>query len=55
MQKLTKTTSAEPEIEFKSNTVLRYVKGLSEQVCHCLQQQHGIGAGSSQRLHYNHS
>ena len=43
MQKLTKTgkpnNSAEPATEFKATAVLLYVKGLSEQLRHCLQQQ----------------
>ena len=47
LQKLTKTgkpnKSAEPADEFKATTVLPYVKGLSEQLCHCL-QQHGVRA-----------
>ncbi|KAL9964367.1 hypothetical protein ACROYT_G027998 [Oculina patagonica] len=42
-QKITKTrkpnTSAEPVAEFKSTAVLPYVKGLSEQLRRCLQQQ----------------
>ncbi|KAL9987968.1 hypothetical protein ACROYT_G002355 [Oculina patagonica] len=41
--KITKTrkpsTSAEPTTEFKSTAVLPYVKGLSEQLRRCLQQQ----------------
>ena len=36
-------SSAEPTIEYKSTTVLPYVKGLSEQLRRCLQQQ-GIRA-----------
>ena len=47
LQKITKTrkqsSSAEPTIESKSAAVLPYVKGLSEQLRHCLQQQ-GIRA-----------
>ena len=43
LQKITKTrkpnTNAEPATEFKSTTVLPYVKGLSEQLRRCLQQQ----------------
>ncbi|XP_078384814.1 uncharacterized protein LOC144667294 [Oculina patagonica] len=43
LQKITKTrkpnTSAEPVAEFKSTAVLPYVKGLSEQLRRCLQQQ----------------
>ena len=43
MQKLTKTrkpnNSAEPANDFKATAVLPYVKGLSEQLRHCLQQQ----------------
>ncbi|KAL9965123.1 hypothetical protein ACROYT_G028877 [Oculina patagonica] len=43
LQKITKTrkpsTSAEPTTEFKSTAVLPYVKGLSEQLRRCLQQQ----------------
>ena len=43
MQKLTKTgkpnNSAEPANEFKATAVLPYVKGLSEQLRRCLQQQ----------------
>ena len=43
LQKLTKTkkpnTVAEPTTEFKSTAVLPYVKGLSEQLRRCLQQQ----------------
>ena len=43
MQKLTKTgkpnNSAEPANEFKATAVLPYVKGLSEQLRHCLQQR----------------
>ena len=47
LQKITKTrkssSSAEPKIEDKSTAVLPYVKGLSEQLRRCLQQQ-GIRA-----------
>ena len=47
LQKLTKTgkpnNSAEPANEFKAAMVLPYVKGLSEQLRRCLQQQ-GVGA-----------
>ena len=43
LQKLTKTgkpnNSAEPAYEFKAPAVLPYVKGLSEQLRRCLQQQ----------------
>ena len=43
MQKFTKTgkpnNSAEPANEFKATAVLPYVKGLSEQLRRCLQQQ----------------
>ena len=43
LQKLTKTgkpnNSAEPANEFKATAVLPYVKGLSEQLRRCLQQQ----------------
>ena len=43
LQKITKTrkpsSSAEPTIEYKSTAVLPYVKGLSEQLRRCLQQQ----------------
>ncbi|XP_078361584.1 uncharacterized protein LOC144645943 [Oculina patagonica] len=43
LQKVTKTrkpnTGAEPVAEFKSTAVLPYVKGLSEQLRRCLQQQ----------------
>ena len=43
LQKLTKTgkpnNSAEPAYEFKAAAVLPYVKGLSEQLRRCLQQQ----------------
>ena len=43
VQKLTKTgkpnNSAEPANEFKATAVLPYVKGLSEQLRRCLQQQ----------------
>ena len=43
MQKLTKTrkpnNSAEPVNDFKATAVLPYVKGLSEQLRHCLQQR----------------
>ena len=43
MQKLTKTekpnNSAEPANEFKATAVLPYVKGLSEHLSRCLQQQ----------------
>ena len=43
LQKLTKTgkpnNSAEPATEFKATAVLLYVKGLSEQLRYCLQQQ----------------
>ncbi|XP_078372758.1 uncharacterized protein LOC144656411 [Oculina patagonica] len=43
LQKITKTrkpnTSAEPVAELKSTAVLPYVKGLSEQLRRCLQQQ----------------
>ena len=43
LQKITKTrkpnTNAEPATEFKSTAVLPYVKGLSEQLRRCLQQQ----------------
>ncbi|KAL9973358.1 hypothetical protein ACROYT_G019801 [Oculina patagonica] len=43
LQKITKTrkpsTSAEPTTKFKSTAVLPYVKGLSEQLRRCLQQQ----------------
>ena len=43
LQKLTRTekpnNSAEPVNEFKATAVLPYVKGLSEQLRHCLQQQ----------------
>ena len=47
LRKITKTrkpsSSAEPTIEYKSTAVLPYVKGLSEQLRRCLQQQ-GIRA-----------
>ena len=47
LQKITKTrkqsSSAEPTIEHKSTAVLPYVKGLSQQLLRCLQQQ-GIRA-----------
>ena len=53
LQKLTKTgkpnNSAEPANEFKATAVLPYVKGLSEQLRRCLQQQ-GVRAVSSRRL-----
>ena len=53
LQKLTKTgkpnNSAEPANEFKATAVLPYVKGLSEQLRRCLQQQ-GVRAISSRRL-----
>ena len=43
LHKITKTrkpsSSAEPTIEYKSTAVLPYVKGLSEQLRRCLQQQ----------------
>ena len=43
MQKLIKigkpNNNAEPADEFKANAVLPYVKGLSEQLRRCLQQQ----------------
>ena len=43
LQKVTKTrkpnTSDEPATEFKSTAVFPYVKGLSEQLRRCLQQQ----------------
>ena len=43
LQKLTKirksNNSAEPANEFKATAVLPYVKGLSEQLRRCLQQQ----------------
>ena len=43
LQKLTKTrkpnNSVEPANEFKATVVLLYVKGLSEQLRRCLQQQ----------------
>ena len=43
LQKLAKTgkpnNSAEPANEFKATAVLPYVKGLSEQLRRCLQQQ----------------
>ena len=43
LQKLNKTrkpyNSAKPTKKFKATAVLPYVKGLSEQLCHCLQQQ----------------
>ena len=49
LQKLTKTgkpnNSAEPANEFKATAVLPYVKGLSEQLRRCLQQQ-GVRAVS---------
>ena len=43
LQKVTKTrkptAAAEPAIEFKPTAVLPYIKGLSEQLRRCLQQQ----------------
>ena len=46
LQKLTKTgkpnNSAEPANEFKATAVLPYVKGLSEQLRRCLQQQGAV-------------
>ena len=43
VQKLTKTTrptaNKEPTPEFKSTVVLPYIKGVSEVLCYCLQQQ----------------
>ena len=35
----TKTASTDPPTEFRSTAVLRYVTGLSKQLCCCLQQQ----------------
>ena len=56
LQQITKTrkpgSSAEPTIEYKYTAVLPYVKGLSEQLRRCLQQQ-GIALFSSRRLHYD--
>ena len=47
LQTITKTrkpsSSAEPKIEYKSTVILPYVKGLSEQLLRCLQQE-GIHA-----------
>ena len=37
-------SSAEPANEFKGTAVLLYVKGLSEQLRRCLQQQQGVRA-----------
>ena len=56
LQKITKTrkpsSSAEPTIKYKSTVVLPYVKGLSEQLCGCPEQQgiHAVFKTLSSRL-----